>query len=228
MAWRAAHLKYHDRGDSLTRTHCAFTENYRGIANQTIAAFGSSSGQFEQYTLTGTVPGWQCQNMVATIFQSGNVVIERTDANVGLFPPEDACAKSVPAQPPPTDNQPFANFCGYDSGCPTCPPAPFRCGPGPSSKEVHTTPDGSRILVIKDVGIDRWTILRGLDDETITGTVTPPRGDPTFVHCEMAEKRVEALVLDCVVADACLSSPCRETAWESVGRVELPPSFFEP
>lgn len=50
---------------------------------------------------------------------------------------------------------------------------------------VQITPDGSRVLVNKDVGAERWTVTRNISDGSVTGNVfRSTAGVPDFLWCQ--------------------------------------------
>lgn len=91
---------------------------------------------------------------------------------------------------------------------------------------VQVTPDEQGVLVNKDVGTQRWTITRNLDDLTVTGNVFSTEGAPLFVFCEQQDAQGESLVLACSGADACSDSEC--PAFSFIANVTLPRFFFLP
>jgi len=106
-------------------------------------------------------------------------------------------------------------------------------GPGPDRESgVQRSPDGSRVLISKDVsgalGVERWAIVRDLGDETIIGNVFPADGSaPAFVFCRPLLREEDEVALECAVADPCTASPCLATDWRDVGSVRVPASFLE-
>ncbi len=99
---------------------------------------------------------------------------------------------------------------------------------------TRTTPDGKQVLISKDVGSERWAIGMNLIDGTVTGNVfRQDGGDPQFVWCDRLaddgeEPARSTLRLSCRGADRCNASPCLATAWNELGEVSLPGSFFLP
>jgi hypothetical protein len=92
---------------------------------------------------------------------------------------------------------------------------------------IRGTPDGRRVLISKDVAGQRWSIVRNLDDLTVTGNVFFPDGaDPKFLFCRQQDEIGARLRFQCAAADACSDTACPEFA--SIGDVTLPESFFEP
>lgn len=108
--------------------------------------------------------------------------------------------------------------------------------PAPGSPSgLQITPDGARTLISKDVSGARWAIAANPDDDTATGIVFSPSGDPPqFVWCVREgddgnpDPRAAQVTLSCSVAQACPGSECPVEQWQSVGTVQLPGSFFLP
>ncbi|HEY8516547.1 MAG TPA: PQQ-binding-like beta-propeller repeat protein [Candidatus Binatia bacterium] len=92
---------------------------------------------------------------------------------------------------------------------------------------LQITPDGARTLISKDVGGERWSIVRSA--ETVSGNVYYPDGeDPSFVWCEQLAESDGELSFACSGAERCTASPCTPDQWTEIGQVTLPESFFEP
>ncbi|MBY0277273.1 hypothetical protein K2Z84_18230, partial [Candidatus Binatia bacterium] len=92
------------------------------------------------------------------------------------------------------------------------------------------SPDGRQAMVSKDVGAERWVIVRS-DDGSVSGNVFRREDAPLFVWCaprEDASQPDDTVALSCFGANACAAAPCDESGWEFVGDVDLPPSFFAP
>jgi hypothetical protein len=90
---------------------------------------------------------------------------------------------------------------------------------------IQMTPDGERVLINKDVGEQRWTIVRNRDG-TVTGNVfSTDGGEPLFVFCEEQDAFGDDLRLRCSAAGSCSTESCPEFAF--AGDVTLPKSFFE-
>ncbi len=105
---------------------------------------------------------------------------------------------------------------------------------GPASG-LQITPDGARTLISKDVAGARWAITSNPDDDTATGIVFSPSGEPPqFVWCVREgddgnpDPRQAQVTLSCSVAQACPGSECPVEQWQPVGTVQLPGSFFLP
>jgi outer membrane protein assembly factor BamB len=99
--------------------------------------------------------------------------------------------------------------------------------PAAAQSGLQITPDGARTLVTKNVGVERWSIVRSADD--VSGNVYfPDGGDPQFVYCEetgIADGNIE---LTCSGASRCEVAPCTASQWSTIGDVTLPESFFLP
>jgi len=99
--------------------------------------------------------------------------------------------------------------------------------PASADSGLQITPDGKRTLVVKDVGTERWAIVRSTSD--VSGNVYfPDGGDPQFVSCTQTGSSGGNLELACSGADRCTSAPCTAGEWSTLGDVTLPQSFFEP
>ena len=99
--------------------------------------------------------------------------------------------------------------------------------PALAASGLQITPDGSRTLVVKDVGDQRWAIVRSAGD--VSGNVYfPDGGDPQFTYCPQTSSADGNVTFACSGADRCESAPCRESDWSVIGDVTLPESFFLP
>lgn len=95
---------------------------------------------------------------------------------------------------------------------------------------VQLTPDGRHTLISKDVGGQRWAILRS-PDGTVTGNVFfPGGGDPQYVWCEETDETPAEgeVMLACFGADICPNAPCTNADWNFIAEVSLPETFFLP
>ncbi len=103
---------------------------------------------------------------------------------------------------------------------------------------VRMTPDGTAILVNKDVGGARWAISLDLERATLTGNVFVGDTAEHFFWCGLIDSSgdpgdlaTQTLRMHCFTAD-----PCKDVAscltgfkeWQSVGELQLPGSFFLP
>lgn len=94
---------------------------------------------------------------------------------------------------------------------------------------VQVTPGGESVLVSKDVVGERWAIVLNRDDGTATGNVFRPDGsEPAFVFCEPQPGVRTVYAFECFGADSCKEDTCATEDWVSLGRVEVPFSFFAP
>ncbi len=93
---------------------------------------------------------------------------------------------------------------------------------------LQTTPDGTQVLINKDVGGERWAIARSLEDDTVTGNVYRGDDPPRYVWCDEVSRRADDVTLDCFGADECSAAPCTPGRWSFVSRVTVPIDFFEP
>ena len=95
---------------------------------------------------------------------------------------------------------------------------------------IQVDPSGFYILVSKDVGQERWSIVYDMVGLTVLGNVFPQDGSsPKFVSCVVLNESPSGdLTLDCAGADACTASPCDDRKWTELGVVNLSGSFFAP
>jgi len=102
-----------------------------------------------------------------------------------------------------------------------------QAAPAGAESGLQITPDGKRTLVVKDVGAERWTIVRSTSD--VTGNVYfPDGGDPQFVSCTQTGSSGGNVELACSGADRCTGAPCTAGEWSTLGDVTLPETFFQP
>jgi hypothetical protein len=95
--------------------------------------------------------------------------------------------------------------------------------------------DGHRIMINKDVGDERWSMMYDTDDHTVIGNVYfPSGGAPAFVWCMETgddgnpDRRHAAMTFACYGADACAVEPCSSEDWTFINDVTLPGGFFMP
>ncbi len=103
---------------------------------------------------------------------------------------------------------------------------------------VRMTPDGTAILVNKDVNGARWAIALDLERASVTGNVFVGDTEEKFFWCgiidstgDPADLATQTLDMHCFTAD-----PCTDVAgclagfgeWHSIGEIQLPGSFFLP
>ena len=90
---------------------------------------------------------------------------------------------------------------------------------------IQLSLDGTRVLVNKNVGEDRWGITLNMSLETITGNVFPGDGsDPIFIFCE---PEVQPNTWSCVGSGPCTTATCVDQ-YMDLGVVTLPADFFVP
>lgn len=107
--------------------------------------------------------------------------------------------------------------------------------PGDGATGLRTSADGKRTLVSKDVGSERWAIVRNEDDGSVTGNVFHQDGrEPSFVWCAetgddgAADPRERIYTFWCLGADPCEEGGCSEDEWSWIAAVNLSGSFFLP
>lgn len=104
---------------------------------------------------------------------------------------------------------------------------------------VQILPDGSQILVSKDVGSERWSIGMDLGEDhplNLTGNVfRSDGGAPAFVWCSLTDVNGSAddirnavFSWACYASDRCPAPPCGADDWSFVSSVSLPGRFFLP
>jgi polyhydroxybutyrate depolymerase len=101
----------------------------------------------------------------------------------------------------------------------------------PPRAGVQIQPGGGRVLVNKDVGAERWAIIRDEADGSVTGNVfIQGETTPRFVFCrEIATNPSSAeITYDCRGAADCVAAPCDPAAWTPLGEVRIPATFFFP
>ena len=98
---------------------------------------------------------------------------------------------------------------------------------------VQRCPDGVRILVSKDVGDERWSMMYDPRDHSVMGNVFfASGGPPAFVFCERThsdghpDPRREMMIFACYGADRCEAEPCDVGEWHFLDDVTLPGEFF--
>jgi polyhydroxybutyrate depolymerase len=101
----------------------------------------------------------------------------------------------------------------------------------PPRAGVQIQPGGGRVLVSKDVGAERWAIVRDESDGTVTGNVfIAGESTPRFVFCrEIATNPSSAeITYDCRGGEQCMAAPCDPAGWTPLGEVRIPATFFFP
>ena len=91
---------------------------------------------------------------------------------------------------------------------------------------LQLTPDTEHIIVQKDVGAERWSVVYSARDSSITGNVFRADQAPVFLWCELVAVDGRNLVYTCFAADACVNQHCSLNDWRLVGNVNLPKAFF--
>ena len=100
---------------------------------------------------------------------------------------------------------------------------------------VQWTPDSARILVNKDVGVERWAITLNLSDFSATGNVFFSDGQaPAFIWCQKTGDNFEPDIGELTLQYRCFGSDravggFAESDWSLISNdVPLPLSFFIP
>jgi hypothetical protein len=104
---------------------------------------------------------------------------------------------------------------------------------------VRFTPDGTAILVNKDVGNnERWTITLDAERSSVSGNVLIGDNLVKFLWCgitdvigDQGDLASETLVMHCFYGDPCSDLASCQTGfdgWHSIGEVQIPGSFFLP
>jgi len=100
---------------------------------------------------------------------------------------------------------------------------------------VQWTPDSARILVNKDVGVERWAITLNLSDFSATGNVFFSDGqDPAFIWCEKTGQAFDSGIGELNLQYRCFGSDraiggFTSPDWSLISdQVSLPLSFFIP
>jgi hypothetical protein len=103
---------------------------------------------------------------------------------------------------------------------------------------VRFTPDGTAILVNKDVGNERWAISLDAERASVTGNVLVGDSVAKFLWCGITDAIGDendlaslTLVMHCFYGDPCADlTSCKSgfDGWHSVGEVRVPGSFFLP
>ena len=120
---------------------------------------------------------------------------------------------------------------------PVCAHAQIGRGVRPEVAEGEVT----AILLAKDVNGQRWSMRLGLVGDTlgrITGIITDPQNafvEPMFAQCETidvvdtGDADTSTFIFHCQVGPKCPSrEPGSCQAWQEVGTVSVPGSFFLP
>lgn len=110
--------------------------------------------------------------------------------------------------------------------------------PARAKSPVRFTPDGTSILVNKDVGNERWAITLDLDRSSVSGNVLIGDTDVRFLWCGITDSignqqdlASQTLVMHCFYGDPCTEVGTCDLGflgWHSIGEVRLPGGFFLP
>lgn len=87
------------------------------------------------------------------------------------------------------------------------------------ASDVAFSPDSRFVLVQKNLGVQRWAIVRDQSDHSITGNIFNPEGGSQFVWCQS----LGADQYDCVGNSGCTVAGCD---WAEIATVTVPESFF--
>jgi putative iron-regulated protein len=120
-------------------------------------------------------------------------------------------------------------------GTPTLPESFFEPG-GTRASAIQRTPveiaGAVYTLVNKDVGGQRWAIVRNESNGVVTGNVFPTAGGSgvQFLYCaEAAEGDQKAVFSSCFLAAPCDTTGCVADQWQPItGSPEVAASFFTP
>ncbi len=103
---------------------------------------------------------------------------------------------------------------------------------------VRITPDGTAILVNKNVGNERWAISLDAERATVSGNVLIGDDDARFLWCgitdalgDPSDLASQTLVMHCFYGDPCTdvaSCAAGFSGWHSIGEVQIPGTFFLP
>lgn len=85
---------------------------------------------------------------------------------------------------------------------------------------VSFSPDSRFVLVQKNLGDQRWAIVRDQSDRSVTGNIFNPGGDAQFVWC----RNLGGESYECVGNSGCTFGGCD---WAPLGTVTVPESFFQ-
>src|SRR5689334_656275 len=103
---------------------------------------------------------------------------------------------------------------------------------------VRFTPDGTAILVNKNIGNERWAISLDAERATVSGNVLIGDDDARFIWCGITDAlgdptnlAQQTLVMHCFFGDPCTdvaSCTAGFDGWHSIGEVQIPGTFFLP
>jgi len=110
----------------------------------------------------------------------------------------------------------------------------LAAAPARAFNGLQIAPDGSGVLVSRDVGDERWSIVQDASDGSLTGNVYFADGSPpAFVFCSLTsavddpDPALAQYTYDCWGASTCVPpDTCPE--WAFLSSVTLGGTFFEP
>ena len=89
-----------------------------------------------------------------------------------------------------------------------------------AQSDATISPEGQYVLVQKNLGVQRWAIVRDQETRAITGNIFNPEGNGSqFVWCSYLGDEL----YDCVGGGNCATEPC---PWAPIAQVKIPESFF--
>ena len=91
--------------------------------------------------------------------------------------------------------------------------------------------DRDRVLINKDIGVERWAMTRQRSTGSVTGNVFSSDGSspPIFVDCDELTNDGVLVELSCFTAPACPGrEACDPAGWQHFANIKLALSFFEP
>lgn len=88
-----------------------------------------------------------------------------------------------------------------------------------AQSDAALAPDGKFVMVQKNLGTQRWAIVREQQSKTVTGNVFNSDGSAQFVWCQHRG----GTSYECIGNDGCTQSPCQ---WRPISTVQIPESFF--
>lgn len=89
-----------------------------------------------------------------------------------------------------------------------------------AQSDATVTPEGQYTLVQKNLGTQRWAIVRDQTSKTITGNIFNPEGGSQFVWCN----HLGGEAYSCVGNNGCNAEPC---TWATIADVTIPEWFFQ-
>jgi hypothetical protein len=88
------------------------------------------------------------------------------------------------------------------------------------ASDVAFSPDNRFVLVQKNLGVQRWAIVRDQQDLSVTGNIFNPEGGSQFVSCTSLGNEM----YHCLGNSGCTVSFC---LWDEIATVRVPESFFQ-